>query len=170
MKTITSYFISMFISYIITKVGQKLFWNNKKPDGTIKKPWPPSPKGLPYFTNAYHQFQEETYRALTRWSNQLGELFSVEIGFKRIIVLNSPELVRKLMLEKDQYNSCRVPSDTFENTVTDRGKTIFSAPFSTYWARLRRAVHSSLASVTIHNLNLFSTHSPKLSRLVLTDP
>ncbi|RCH94346.1 cytochrome P450 [Rhizopus azygosporus] len=141
MKTITSYFISMFISYIITKVGQKLFWNNKKPDGTIKKPWPPSPKGLPYFINAYYQFQEEAYRALTRWSNQLGELFSVEIGFKRIIVLNSPELVRKLMLEKDQYNSCRVPSDTFENTVTDRGKTIFSAPFSTYWARLRRAVH-----------------------------
>lgn len=141
MASVLSYIISMFITYVVTQLGQRIMWKNKKQDGTPKMPWPASPRGLPYLTKAYNIFQKESYHALTRWSKQVGDLFSVEIGFKRVIVMNSPELVQKFLIEKEQYNSSRSPSDTFESTLTDRAKTIYSAPFSSYWARLRRAVH-----------------------------
>ncbi|KAG1457102.1 hypothetical protein G6F56_006685 [Rhizopus delemar] len=141
MASILVYLMSMCITYLATQIGQNFMWKNKKEDGTDKMPWPASPKGLPYFRQAYAIFEKDSYRALTRWSKQLGELFSVQIGFKRIIVINSAELAQKFFIEKEQYNLSRAPADTFESTLTDRGKTVFSAPFANYWARLRRAIH-----------------------------
>ncbi|KAI9276105.1 cytochrome P450 [Sporodiniella umbellata] len=141
MAAIMTYLITMLVTYLVTQFSQKVMWKHKKQDGTDKQPWPISPRGLPYFTKAYAIFEREGYLALTRWSEQLGEFFSVQIGWKRILVVNSAELAQKVLVEKDQYNASRLPSDTFESTMTDQAKTVFSAPFSLYWSRLRRAIH-----------------------------
>ncbi|CAO3615774.1 unnamed protein product [Mucor fragilis] len=139
--TILSYVVSIAITFIVSKFGQKLVWHNKKEDGTLKAPWAPSPKGLSWFTGGYAEFEQDTYHALTRWSKQLGDLFSVRLGFKRVVVLNSAELVHTVLIEKEQLNSSRIPSDTFEKLQTDQCKTVFTAPFDKYWSRIRRATY-----------------------------
>lgn len=139
--TIISYIVSIALTFIISKFGQKLVWHNKKEDGTLKAPWAPSPQGLSWFTGGYTEFERDTYHALTRWSKQLGDLFSVRLGFKRIVVLNSAELVHTVLVEKEQLNSSRIPSDTFEKLQTDQCKTVFAAPFDKYWSRIRRATY-----------------------------
>ncbi|KAI8061826.1 cytochrome P450 [Gilbertella persicaria] len=145
MGTVFSYIVTVALTFIISKFGQRFIWVNKKPDGTPKAPWPPSPSGLPYYTNAYQVFQKESYHALTRWSKELGDLYSVLIGQKRVIILNTPELVQKALVEKEQLNSSRLASDTMERLLTDQCKTIFTLEFSFVWSRLRRAVFAAIA-------------------------
>ncbi|KAI8640271.1 cytochrome P450 [Parasitella parasitica] len=141
MGTVISYIASIAITFIISKVGQKLIWHNKKMDGTPKSPWPPNPQGLSWFSGGYKEFEQDTYYALTCWSRQLGDLFSVRLGLKRIVVLNSADLVHKVLVEKEQLNSSRMPSDTYERLQTDQSKTVFAAPFDKYWSRIRRATY-----------------------------
>ncbi|KAI8991007.1 cytochrome P450 [Mycotypha africana] len=138
---VLSYILSLATTFLISKVGQNVIWANKKADGTPKPPWPVSPQQLPFFTKGWTDYNNEGYHAFTRWSKQLGHLFSVKLGLKRIIVLNNAEWVHKVLIEKEQWNSSRMLSDSLEKTLTDNAKTIFTAPFSLYWSRLRRATY-----------------------------
>lgn len=153
--TVLSYLVSIALTFIISKFGQKLVWHNKKEDGTPKSPWAPSPQDLSWFIGGYTEFEQDSYHALTRWSKQLGDLFSVRLGFKRILVLNSADLVNKVLIEKEQLNSSRIPSDTFEKLQTDQCKTVFSAPFDKYWMRIRRATYIVVGKL----------YSPQFSKL-----
>lgn len=164
MGTVFSYAVTIAITYVIGQFGQKFIWANKKPDGTPKQPWAPSPKGLPYFFKGYSVFEKESYHALTRWSKEVGDLFSVKIGQKIITVLNNAELVHLCLIEKEQFNSSKRPSDTFEKLVTDQCKTIYSAPFAAYWARLRRAVYIVIGALYIGQFSkYFKSQAKKLS-------
>lgn len=164
MGSVFSYIVTVAITYVIGQFGQKFIWANKKADGTLKKPWAPSPKGLPFFLNGYSIFDKESYHALTRWSKEVGELFSIKIGQKNVTVLNNAELVHLCLIEKEQFNSSKVASDTFEKMVTDQCKTIYSAPFAAYWARLRRAVYIVIGALYIGQFSkYFKSQAKKLS-------
>jgi hypothetical protein len=155
MGSVFSYIVSIAVTFIISKIGSKLVWANKKVDGTPKSPWAPSPSNLPYFTKGYSEYNQDGYRALTRWSKLLGDLYSVELGYKRVNVINSAELVHKILVEKEQLNSSRLPSDTMEQILTDQCKTIYTSPFSLYWARLRRAVYIVIGQLYIGQFSRF---------------
>lgn len=164
MGSVFSYVITVTISYLIGNFGSKIIWTNKKPDGTPKMPWAPSPKGLPRFTNAYSIFDKEGYHALTRWSKEVGELFSVKIGWRQLTVLNSAELVYEALIVKEQLNSSKLPSDTQEKMTTDHCKTVYTAPFATYWARLRRAIYIVVGQLYVSQfVQQFVSQAQKLS-------
>lgn len=162
--TVASYFFSVVFTFILSKIGQRFVWGNKKVDGTNKSPWATSPSGLPWVTKGYSEFQQDTYHALTRWYQQLGDFFTVQLGQKRIIVLNTPELVREALVVKEQLNSSRIPSDTFEKILTDQCKTVFSAPFAAYWSRLRRAIYIVVGKMYVSQYTkFFKDQAKKLS-------
>lgn len=164
MGSVLSYAVTIAITWVIGQFGQRFIWANKKPDGTPKQPWAPSPKGLPYYLNAYSIFNEESYHALTRWSKELGDLFSVNIGQKRFTVLNSADLVHLCLVEKEQLNSSKRASDTHEKMVTDHNKTVYSAPFAVYWARLRRAIYIVVGALYVGQFaDYFKSQAKKLS-------
>lgn len=163
-STAVNYLFSMLVTYVLSQVGQKFLWANKREDGTVKSPWAPSPQGLPRFRNAYDIFNKESYHALTRWSKEIGEFFSVQIGQKRIIVLNNVELIHDLLIERKQFNSSKLPSDTQERILTDQCKTVFSSPFSVYWSRLRRAIYIVICSTYVTQFTKhFKAQATKLS-------
>ncbi|GAA5799016.1 hypothetical protein HPULCUR_004425 [Helicostylum pulchrum] len=164
MGSVVSYIVTIAFTYILTQIGQSLIWVNKKPDGTPKSPWAPSPQGLPWITNGYEIFHQDTYHALTRWSKEVGDFFSVKIGRKQITVLNNVKLVHECLIEKEQFNSSKTPSDTQEKMVTDHCKTVFTAAFSTYWARLRRAIYIVVGPMYFAQfMNHFKSQAKKLS-------
>lgn len=160
-STLASYAFTALFTFILSKFGQRFVWGNKKVDGTNKSPWAPSPSGLPFITKGYSEFQQNTYHALTKWYQQLGDFFTVQLGFKRIIVLNTPELVREALIEKQQLNSSRLPSDTFERMLTDHCKTVYSAPFETYWSRLRRSIYIVVGKIHVSQFNKFFKEQAK---------
>ncbi|KAI8379862.1 cytochrome P450 [Choanephora cucurbitarum] len=162
MGTVLSYCIPIALTFLITKVAERFLWVNKRADGTQKEAWPPSPSGLPSFTNAYKLFEKETYHQLTRWHEELGDFYSVLIGQKRILVANTAELVQTLLVEKEQYNSSRLQSDTLERLLTDQCKTVFTAEFSLYWSRLRRAIFGAIGKATEASSRYIQAQTNKL--------
>ncbi|KAI8140007.1 cytochrome P450 [Fennellomyces sp. T-0311] len=113
--------------------------------GTPKAAWPPSPSNLPFYWNGYSAFRKDSYRILTKWSKQLGDVFTVKLAQRRVIVLNDAGIVRKALVEHEQVNSSRLDRvDAIEAVMGDQGKTVFTAPFAAYWGRLRRGINKVL--------------------------
>lgn len=150
MGSAVSVLVSIAASYVLSGLVQAYMWDGKNQDGSPKKPWPPSPKGLPFFWNGYEAFRMHGYRALTAWSIELAnsKFYSVKLIQKRVLVMNDAALVHKAFVDMEQYNSSR-PSlihDPVEMVMTDVGKTVIAAPFALPWQRLRRAIHKALNS------------------------
>jgi hypothetical protein len=122
MGSVLSYIVSFGITILVTKIANSFIWASKKADGSAKLAWPPSPSGLPYINQGLTDYERDGYHALTRWSMELGNLYSVLLGRKRIIVLNSAELVKKVFVEKDQLNSARLVTDPTEKVLVDQGR------------------------------------------------
>ncbi|KAI7895659.1 cytochrome P450 [Mucor mucedo] len=163
-STALNYAFSMLMTYLLSQFGQKYLWYNKRDDGTLKEPWAPSPKKLPFYVNAFNIFDKESYHALTRWSKEVGEIFSVKIGQKHIIVLNNVELVRDCLIVNKQLFSSKLPSDTQESILTDKCKTVFSSTFSVYWSRLRRAMYIVICGTYLSQFTQhFKAQAKKLS-------
>jgi hypothetical protein len=122
MGSALSYIVSFGITILVTKIANSFIWANKKADGSAKLAWPPSPSDLPYINQGLTDYERDGYHALTRWSMELGSLYSVLLGRKRIIVLNNAELVKKVFVEKDQLNSARLVTDPTEKVLVDQGR------------------------------------------------
>ncbi|KAI9276834.1 cytochrome P450 [Phascolomyces articulosus] len=140
----------MAIGFLLAQIAQAYIWDGKNEDGTIKAPWAPSPPHLPWYWNGYKEFQTNTYRALTYWSQQLGSIYSIKMFQKRVIVLNHASVVRKALVELDQWNSSRpLTTDAIETIMGDQGKTVFTAQFTAHWGRLRRAINKVLRDAPV---------------------
>ncbi|KAI9315091.1 cytochrome P450 [Dichotomocladium elegans] len=154
MGTIVFTAITWMLSHIISGV----MWRNKYQDGRHKPAWPQSPKGLPLIWNGYEMFKADFYRAFTRWGKELGDapIFSVKLMQKRVIVLNHAGVVRAALLDQEQKNSSRAqPSlvDGVEFVFGDQGKTVFTAAFSLYWGRLRRAIVKVIGKMSVNQFD-----------------
>ncbi|KAI9005496.1 cytochrome P450 [Phycomyces nitens] len=151
------------VSWLMSQLMNGVLWNDKKPDGNPKSPWAPSPSKLPYIWNAYDEVTERSYRAFTDWSKELGDLISVKIGQKHMVVLNKGSLVQEAFVRLDQNNSGHSIRDGVEILMTDSGKTVFSAPFTIFWVRLRRSITIILGTAYVKRFDeLFSSQAAKL--------
>ncbi|KAI8084829.1 cytochrome P450 [Halteromyces radiatus] len=163
MGSVVSTLLSVAFTYLLSQVVSQYMWVNKHADGRPKSPWAPSPASLPWLWNGLEDYQLKGSSILSKWAMECGHFFSVRLGQKRILVLNDGPLVNQLLVDKDQYNSSKIPNGGFEMALTDNGKTVYAAPFSLYWSRIRRSV-----ATTINNSpatwfsTLFSNQSEKL--------
>lgn len=68
---------------------------------------PPSPLGLPFIGN-FHQLTKGPLEIqFTKWSKKLGSIFTIKLGVKRWIVLNSINVVKDLIVERSNIYSSR---------------------------------------------------------------
>ncbi|CAO3693130.1 unnamed protein product [Umbelopsis ramanniana] len=157
---------SAFAYFVATSLSG-FIWKDSKADGTPKDAWPPSPNGLPYIWNGLRLLGEFPYEKFTEWSKELGVLFSVQLGAKRVIVANDADLVKALFVDQQQYNSGKITGDLVEGSMTDSGQTVFTAPFAEYWRSIRKAVHGTVGKSHVGQFNeLFDAQSRKLVSLL----
>ncbi|XP_060063804.1 vitamin D(3) 25-hydroxylase-like [Ylistrum balloti] len=69
-----------------------------------KKKYPPGPKGMPYFGVHFQVSPGEMHKNLEKWKRQYGDIISFKILGQNIVVLNSPELIRKAF-ESEEFAS-----------------------------------------------------------------
>ncbi|KAI9301578.1 cytochrome P450 [Cunninghamella echinulata] len=151
------------VTYFITQLFTQFLWRNKNPDGSLKSPWAPSPSSLPYIWNGLQEYQLKGSKALTQWANEAGDFFSVKLGQRRMLVLNNGPLVHQVLVVKDQLNSSKNVFGNVEVHMTDNGKTVFTAPFSLYWSRLRRSIAYAISTTKASWFQqLFEEQSEKL--------
>ncbi|KAI7873812.1 cytochrome P450 [Lichtheimia hyalospora FSU 10163] len=151
MGSILSVFCTLAASYLVSQLVQAYMWKDRYDDGQSKAQWPSCPPRQPMFWNSYKRFKGESYRLLTTIGQEMGDVFSMKLIQRRIIVLNHADVVRKALVEHQHENSSKPQHShmgSFEYIMTEQGKTVFTAQFSSYWSRLRKAIHQVLGSKT----------------------
>lgn len=98
---------------------------SKAKEGTQLYP-PYAPGRLPIVGHLVEFARPITVQELFRqWSETMGSVFTVQLGGKRWVVLNSMEAVRHLIVERSTVYSSRSLPDTLVNDLMDGGKSPF---------------------------------------------
>ncbi|CAO3623105.1 unnamed protein product [Cunninghamella echinulata] len=89
-----------------------------------------------------------------QWSQQIGPIFTVQLGSKYWIILNSSIAVKNLIVDKSMiYSSRDLPSVLVNDLMNgvDRGGGFAFYPYGPQWRNLRRIAHSGLTKKRIND-------------------
>ncbi|RUP43323.1 cytochrome P450 [Jimgerdemannia flammicorona] len=101
---------------------------------------PAFPPGLPFIGNVHQVAGRRPELQFTEWSKTLGPIFTVKMGVKRWIVLNSIDIVKDLIVDRGNIYSSRDLPEVLLN-VLFRGDMGAPMPFMSYgdrWRQIRR--------------------------------
>lgn len=107
------------------------------------KNYPPGPFPLPLIGNL-HQLKDANFVALRNLSKIYGDVLSVSLGNKRVVIINAIEPAREALVQKSIDYAGR-PQDIFTAGKITRGfKDIAFADYGPIWQSLRKLAHTSL--------------------------
>eukprot|EP00794_Sanderia_malayensis_P011969 gene11969-13206_t len=105
--------------------------------------YPPGPTPMPIIGNVY-QLGSHPYSMLKDLATVYGDVFSISLGTKRVVVVNSVEQAREALLNKSVEFAGR-PQDVYTAGIITRGfKDIAFSDFGPTWQATRKLAHSSL--------------------------
>lgn len=95
-------------------------WSNQRKN----TPYPPYAPGRLPVIGHLHQFAgsialQELFR---RWSLKVGPIFTIQLGGKHWVILNSMEAVKQLVVDRSAVYSSRELPDTLVNDLMGGGK------------------------------------------------
>ncbi|KAL8041236.1 hypothetical protein ABFX02_10G152700 [Erythranthe guttata] len=97
---------------------------------------PPGPRPLPYFGNLY-DLKPLLVRCFTDWSQIYGPIFSVYFGSHLGIVVNSPELAKEVLKDKDQLLANRSRTHQI-NKVSKNGMDLIWSDYGPHYVKVRK--------------------------------
>lgn len=136
-------------SYYLWTSSRRLIGSN----GTSKnvyKEIPTAPSAIPYFGHLFSlgEFQGPT---VTKWSEELGPIFKLNMGRQTWMVISDPFLAHEIFVTKGSATIDR-PIHTFFDYYTHGGKGISFANATKNWRKSRTAALSVLAPQRVNDL------------------
>lgn len=122
------------IGFILTKALQY----GRRPKGL-----PPGPPTLPIVGNLHQLPAEDVYKKFKEWADEYGEMFSLMLGKQRVVVLNSPKVVRDLIDARSNNYSSR-PGNYVGQDLISGGYRLVLMSYSDEWRLARKMVHNLL--------------------------
>ena len=119
---------------------------------------PPGPWGFPIVGSAY-QIAARPREIQRIWAKQYGELVSVKVGLKNVVLINSPAAAKEIMDKRSAITSSRTPLPV-AGEVASGGKRINMMDNTPLWRALRALTHQVLtakSSATFKPLQEFET-------------
>ncbi|XP_070573918.1 steroid 17-alpha-hydroxylase/17,20 lyase-like [Ptychodera flava] len=113
------------------------FWSIRLPAD-----FPPGPRGWP-FVGSMFDLATDPIGALTNFSRQYGDIFSIKIGGQRAVVLNDIKSVLEALVKKQNEYAGR-PWFFSVDLMTEGGEDIAFANLSPKWKALRKIAHQSI--------------------------
>ncbi|EXB59542.1 Cytochrome P450 81D1 [Morus notabilis] len=120
------------LSLIILLIALKLILQTQTP----KKNLPPSPLALPVIGHL-HLLKPPIHRTFHRLSQKFGPVFSLWLGFRRVVVVSSPSAVEECFSKNDVVLANRPPL-IMGKYISYNHTTIVAAPYGDHWRNLRR--------------------------------
>ena len=117
-------FIALIVLFVAVYVVSTV-WQNRH--------LPPGPFPLPVLGNLLSISQKTPYRDLANMAKRCGKLFRVQMGSKKVIVINSYEIAREALVTKAKDFAGRPPH--FFGSIFGRDNTDLA--FQTYSRRYR---------------------------------
>nr|WMB80861.1 BX5 [Acanthus ilicifolius] len=100
-----------------------------------------------------HLLKEPLHQTLQKYSHACGPIFSLKLGFRRVVVVSSPELLEECYTSHDVAlsNRPRIMSDKY---IGYDHTTMAGAPYGPRWRSLRRLAAQEILSPT--RINMFT--------------
>lgn len=114
---------------------------------------PPSPVTPLPIIGHLHLLKEPLHQTLQHYAHACGPIFSLKLGFRRAVIISSPELVEECYTSHDIVLSNRPQVMSDKYTGYDH-TTINGAPYGPRWRSLRRLFAQEVLSVS--RINMYS--------------
>lgn len=99
--------------------------------------FPRGPKGLPILGNLHQLDISNLHIQFWNLSKIYGPLFSLQIGFKKAIVISTPKLAQQILKDHDHDVSSRPPSRGTQ-TLSYNGIDMIFSPYNDCWREIRK--------------------------------
>lgn len=127
---------------ILSIVGLFWHWSTKKPS----KDFPPGPRPLPLVGNLLDFAFKPPHMVFLELRNKYGDIFSVKIGQRWTVILNSLHATREALV-KQPVNFAGRPDLYSFKLLSGDGKSIALSDYSIDWANNRKMIHASLRNL-----------------------
>jgi cytochrome P450 len=130
--------ITFAIVAALSVIVYQLLQVGKRPKGL-----PPGPPTLPIVGNLHQLPEEDVHLKFKEWADQYGELYSVMLGNQRMVVLNSPRVVKDLIDARSNNYSSR-PEMYVGQTLISGGYRLVLMQYDEGWRLARKMIHNLL--------------------------
>lgn len=104
---------------------------------------PPGPPTLPIVGNLHQIPKKDVHIKFKEWAEQYGDMYSLMLGSKRMVVLNSPRVVKDLLDNRSTNYSSR-PDAYVGQTLISGGYRLVFMPYADEWRLARKMLHNLL--------------------------
>ncbi|GME27166.1 cytochrome p450 [Neofusicoccum parvum] len=115
--------------------------------------YPPGPPTVPIFGNIFQIPKENQHLQFTKWAKQYGPIYSVILGTKTLIVVNSDEVVKDLLDKRSAIYSDRMDMYT-TGEIASGGLRLLTMHYGPTWRMIRKMIHALL------NVNVAKSYVP----------
>uniref|UniRef100_A0A1W7HBR9 (+)-piperitol/(+)-sesamin synthase n=1 Tax=Scoparia dulcis TaxID=107240 RepID=A0A1W7HBR9_SCODU len=127
---------------------------------------PPSPGTALPLLGHLHLLDSPLHRTFLRLSKKTGPIFSLQLGFRRIVVVSSLKLVEECFTNKNDIIFANRPLTIMEKYIGYNHTTVSGGTYGDHWRSLRRVAAQELFSNA--RLNAFlNTRRDEVKRLLL---
>ncbi len=111
--------------------------------GRRPKGMPPGPATLPIVGNLHQLPAKDLHVKLREWAQEYGEIYSIMLGNQRMVVLNSPRVVKDLIDQRSNNYSSR-PEMYVGQTLISGGYRLVLMQYDEGWRLARKMIHNLL--------------------------
>ncbi|KAH9862697.1 hypothetical protein J1614_010790 [Plenodomus biglobosus] len=129
-----------FSAYRLSRIG-------RRPAG-----YPPGPPTLPLIGNLHLMPKEKAHLQFQKWAQEYGPVYSLILGTKVMIVLNSDQAVKDLLDKRSGIYSSR--PEMYIGQLVSGGLRMLLMEYGSTWRMIRKIVHNSL------NIKVAKTYVP----------
>ncbi|KIW96772.1 uncharacterized protein Z519_02163 [Cladophialophora bantiana CBS 173.52] len=134
---VQAYYLCLVLTVLAGLVYQCLQMG-KRPKGM-----PPGPRTLPIVGNLHQLPKENVHLKFKEWADKYGEIYSVMLGNQRMVVLNSPRVVKDLIDQRSNNYSSR-PEMYVGQTLISGGYRLVLMQYDEGWRQARKMIHNLL--------------------------
>ncbi|KAI1470391.1 putative cytochrome P450 [Daldinia caldariorum] len=112
--------------------------------GRRPKDYPPGPPTLPLIGNLHQIPTEKRHEQFEKWAREYGPIYSLMLGNKVMIVLNSDQVIKDLADKRGAIYSSR-PESYIGQDILSGGLRVLFMPNHGVWKMVRKFVHRILS-------------------------
>ncbi|XP_062847867.1 steroid 21-hydroxylase [Trichomycterus rosablanca] len=160
------FILLMLVTHLLGQRYLQSHHNDKRSEATVSKPLHflsmlfrrpltpslPGPQPLPLLGNIFELSQDHLPIYLTGLARQYGNIYRLQCGNTTMVILNSSELIREVLVKKWSDFAGRPHSFTGDK-VSGGGYSISLGDYSEKWKAHRRLAHSALQRCVAESLH-----------------
>ena len=137
--------LCLAVTLLLLFLGLAKIWRDDRP---------PGPFGLPIVGSLFH-LGDSPHLALSKMAKVYGNVFSIRLGCRNVIVLNSQDVIKEALSKKAGHFSSRPPFHSFQIS-SRQGRSIAFGDFGPLHHRNKKIATRALHSV-FSDVNRFNT-------------